>query len=108
MERKPISRRIVEAQALFFNWRKAQEQAHEQGHKPDPLPAYPENPFKAQYLPDGEGTEIELFVDPLTKVRREIDSLKVPAERPTYQVRELGVPPQMASPNYEKKEDGAT
>jgi len=63
-------------------------QSHEQGHIA--LPPEVEEGLVEAYFPDGEATEIELFVDPLVKVRKEINEIKTPTQRLSYQVYELG------------------
>lgn len=111
-KRRPLTEKLRDAQVRFMMWRAEQVAAHESGHYTPQLP-FPENPFKpdpvSEYLPDGEGTEIELFVDPLTKVRQELAEIqKSPTVRPTYQVVELGRPPMMASPGNEKTQNNGT
>jgi hypothetical protein len=65
-----IRQKLEAAQAQFMAWRHGQVEAHESGHAPDPFP-YPTNP----YLPEGQDTEIELFVSDevrLAEVREEL------------------------------------
>lgn len=82
--RHSLLQRLQAAEAQFKAWLRDQETVHEAGHEPVP---YPSNP----YLPEGEGTLVEegvIFTDPL--VRQQINDIRIPPERPTYQTYTLG------------------
>ena len=60
-----IQQRLQAARAQFQEWWHGQETG-----KLDVQ--YPQNP----YLPEGEGTEIVLFTNPLTEVREELNQIQ--------------------------------
>lgn len=61
-----VQMRLQAAKEQFFDWLNGKAEPPENSFLP------PENP----YLPEGEGTEIVLFTDPLTEVRQELSQIQ--------------------------------
>lgn len=59
VSKRSITRSLQEAQNKILEYRTERTVAHETGHRPPPSP---------DYLPDGLGTEIELFIGVETNV----------------------------------------
>ncbi len=84
--RHSTMQRLFSAMDQLAVWRHERALSHEVGQMPPEI----EEGLVEGYLPAGEGTEIELFVDPLVRVREEINALQTPADRPTYEAYPLG------------------
>lgn len=68
-----VQMRLEAAREQFFDWLRGKAEPPKNPFLP---PEVEEGGLVNPYLPEGEGTEIVLFTDPLTEVRQELSQIQ--------------------------------